>query len=215
MRPPWVSLRDWFGNKKISRPQRVSSPWNAQLLVSLLHHDWKTRRFLLLFSLQGTEDENPDYHVLKKGERAQSMFICRSCNANPDYQRLSRQGHCPHEGNQEREEKSRSLYASLTTERGARESVYMNPSHTDEVRIFLFSFRPFFYWFLRVQINWWPRKKSAAGPVSCIVRYITDFGTNGPIRFSTGPSQYSGSWNNWVVHVSPFIWSDICQWIDW
>ena len=130
-----------------------------------------TRYFLLLFSLPVTEDENPDlYQGLEKGKRAQSVFIYRSCNANSDYQRLSRPGHCPHEGNQERQEKSRSFYEGLTTERGARESVYMNPSRTDEVRIFLFSFRPFFYWFLLVQINWWPRKKSASGLVSSIVR---------------------------------------------
>ncbi|KAM7438006.1 hypothetical protein ABFA07_012415 [Porites harrisoni] len=84
-------------------------------------------------AVDGTEDENPDlYQGLKKGNRAQSMFICPSCNANSDYQRLSRPGHCPHEGNQEREEKSRSFYESLTTERGARESVYMNPSRADE-----------------------------------------------------------------------------------
>ena len=114
----------------------------------------KNKTLFLLFSLPGTEEENPDlYQGLEKGKRAQSMFICPSCNANSDYQRLSRPGHCPHEGNQEREEKSRSFYESLTTERGARESVYMNPSRADEVRIFLFSFRPFFYLFLPEQIN--------------------------------------------------------------
>ena len=107
----------------------------------------KTRHFLWLFSFPGTEDENPDYQGLEKRKREQSIFICPSCNANSDYQRLSRPGHCPHEGNQEREEKSRSFYESLTTERGARESVYMNPSRIDEVRIFLFSFRPFFIYF--------------------------------------------------------------------
>ena len=37
---------------------------------------------------------------------------------------------------------------------------------------------------------------------------VTDFGANGPIRFLTWPSQYSGSWNNWVVLLFLFslIW---------
>ena len=120
------------------------------------------------------------------------MFICPSCNANSDYQRLSRPGHCPHEGNQEREEKSRSFYESLTTERGARESVYMNPSRADEVRIFLFSFRPFFL-FISSRANQLVAEEEICRRTGELYCQVTDFGANGPIRFLTGPSQYSGS----------------------
>ena len=68
----------------MSRPQRVSS---RQYLLNfeseLFHHDWKTWCFLLLLSLPGTVEENPDlYQWLEKGKRAKSAFICPSCNAN-------------------------------------------------------------------------------------------------------------------------------------
>ena len=135
--------------------------------------------------MPGTEDENPDlYQGLEKGKRAQSVFICPSCNANSDYQRLSRPGHCPHVGNQEREGKSRSIYQSLTTERGARESVYMNPSRNDEVRIFLFSFRPFFL-FISSWANQLVAEEEICRRTGELYCQVTDFGTNGPIRFLT------------------------------
>ena len=70
------------------------------------------------------------YHGLMKETRAQSVFVCPSCNDNPVYQRLSMPRHCPHGAKgKKKENRTPSFYASLRElESGSRESVYANPS---------------------------------------------------------------------------------------
>ncbi|KAL9959603.1 hypothetical protein ACROYT_G032938 [Oculina patagonica] len=71
------------------------------------------------------------YQGLVKDKRAQSVFVCQSCNDNPVYQRLSM--HCPHGAKDETKEKRASFYASLKElERGSRESVYASRSRIAE-----------------------------------------------------------------------------------
>ena len=82
-------------------------------------------------SIAGTE-EDLDYQGLVKGKRVRSMFVCPSCNENPDYQTLSGSGHCPHERQEKRRHKSASFYESLALERRSRESVYASPSHVGQ-----------------------------------------------------------------------------------
>ena len=85
---------------------------------------------VVFISMPGTE-EDLDYRGLETGRRAQSVFVCPSCNANQDYQRPTRPGHCPHERTEGRREKSASFYESLALERGTRESVYESPLHAE------------------------------------------------------------------------------------
>ena len=77
------------------------------------------------------DEDHLDYQGLVKGKRAQSMFICPSCNENPDYQRLSRPGHWT----EERRQKSASFYESLSHERATRESLYASPSRDGELEV--------------------------------------------------------------------------------
>ena len=90
--------------------------------------------YICCFLVLGDEGDL-DYQGLVKGKRAQSMFICPSCNENPDYQRLSRPGHCPHERTEERRQKSASFYESLSHERATRESLYASPSRDGELEV--------------------------------------------------------------------------------
>jgi len=85
----------------------------------------------LVSSIAGTE-EDLDYQGLVTGKRARSMFVCPSCNENPDYQRLSGSSRCPHDRQEGRKQKSASFYESLALERGTRESVYASPSHVGQ-----------------------------------------------------------------------------------
>ena len=79
------------------------------------------------------DEEDLDYQGLEERKRAQSRFICPSCNENTDYQRLSRLGHCPHERTEERRQKTASFYESLSHEGAARESLYARPSRGGEI----------------------------------------------------------------------------------
>lgn len=73
------------------------------------------------------------YQTLLPNKRAHSMFICPSCNKNPDYQRLSMTQNCPHETKDKTKQNRESIYQSLSgPEPGSRESVYERPS---EVRM--------------------------------------------------------------------------------
>ena len=75
------------------------------------------------------------YQGLVNGKRAKSMFICPSCSENPNYQRLSRPGHCPHLRTEERRQKSASFYESLSHERATKESPYASPLRDGELEV--------------------------------------------------------------------------------
>ena len=77
------------------------------------------------------------YQGLVKGKRAQSVFVCPSCNDNPIYQRPNIPRNCPHGARDKMKENRGSFYESLKElDKGSRESVYTSPSCiTEEPRV--------------------------------------------------------------------------------
>lgn len=93
------------------------------------------------------EGTGKDYQMLLQSKRAHSVFICPSCNKNPDYQRLSMTQNCPHGTKDIPKQNRESIYQSLSRpEPGSRESVYapITKEPASEVRQETFVLPPHF-----------------------------------------------------------------------